>query len=99
MMMRILFSALVLAGAVAAGYVSAPKASAQSGALVAMGLAEGETVRLVLDAERGVTHNCVVMGFRNDFLGCRVEGQGIGQTSTRWYNLRLIFRVDQNVGR
>ena len=98
-MMRMLLSVIVVAGAVLVGYLLAPKAAAQGAIINAMGLTEGETVRLVVDMDRGITHPCVVSGLRSDFLGCKVEGPGLGPATTRWYNLRLISRVDQNVGR
>ena len=96
--MRALVSTVVLLAAAFVCYASwGASAQAQAQAqFVPAGLVEGEKVRLVVDVDRGSTYQCTVMEVRGEFLGCRNETQSIGQTAyTRWYNLRLIARIDR----
>ena len=94
-MMRVLLSTVALLGAAVAGYLSSPGVRAQEAILGQAGLTQGEKVRVVLDPDRGA-QDCTVVDLRGDFLGCRNERQGIGETVfTRWYNLRLVTRIDR----
>lgn len=93
--MRTLLFSVVLAGAVAIGYLSAPRASAQETVFGPAGVAQGEKIRVILDTDR-LWHECTVIDVRGDFLGCRIERQPIGESGyTRWYNLRLVVRIDR----
>jgi hypothetical protein len=94
--MRVFLAATGLLVVVLVGFsVRAPAASAQDVMLGQAGIREGEKVRLISEPDRGA-FECTVIGLQGDFLGCRTERPGIGQpTYTRWYNLRLIVRIDR----
>ena len=93
--MRLFLTATVLVGAALVAYLSPRAVSAQDAVLSQAGITPGEKVRLVAEPDRGA-QECTVIGIRGDFIGCRNERQGTGPTSyTRWYNLRLIVRIDR----
>ena len=94
--MRVLLATTVLFGAALVGYLSPRAVLAQDAVLSHAGIVQGEKVRLVAEPDRGA-QECTVIGIRGDFIGCRNERQGIGSSGgyTRWYNLRLIVRIDR----
>lgn len=61
------------------------------------GIRDGEKLSLSFEANGAGTY-CTVIEVRGDFLGCRTESPGIGRPAgERWYNLRLIARIDRTV--
>ena len=93
--MRVVLSTVAVLAASAIGYLVAPGASAQGPALQA-GIENGEKIRLITDIDRGTSHACTVIEVRGDFVGCRNESPTAGATSyNRWYNLKLIVRIDR----
>ena len=91
--MRSFLFATILLGVVLIGIASS-RTSAQDQNLQA-GIAVGEKLSLAFDAN-GAGRPCTVIAVRGDFLGCRIESQGIGRPAIeQWYNLRLVARIDR----
>ena len=93
--MRVLLSTLVLLGAAFAGYFLFPAASAQQATFVPAGVTAGERVRVFYDLDRGLSQDCTVIAVRGDFLGCKVDRPMSSEGQSRWYNLRLVVRIDR----
>jgi hypothetical protein len=93
--MRVFLTAAVLFGAALVGYLSSRTVSAQNAVFSQAGITQGDKVRLTWELDRGA-QECTVIAIRGDFIGCRNERQTLGSTGyTRWYNLRLIVRIDR----
>ena len=88
--------AVLLGTVVIAVASSRPSAQGQS---PQAGITEGEKLSLAFEADGAGTY-CTVIGVRGDFVGCRTESPGAGRpTGERWYNLRLIARIDRSAER
>jgi hypothetical protein len=93
--MKVFSATAVLVVVALLGYASSGT-SAQAEATQA-GITSGEKVMLAFDPDRSGT-SCTVIAVRGDFVGCKAETQdaGFGRTSyDRWYNLRLIVRIER----
>jgi hypothetical protein len=91
--MRLFGAATVLLGGALLFYASAGT-SAQGQATQAA-IVTGEKLVLYPDIDRAGQH-CTVIDVRGDFLGCAPNTDNIGRTNyDRWYNLRLIARIDR----
>jgi hypothetical protein len=97
--MRVLYAIAVLVVVALGGYASArPSAQSQS---IHASITSGERLILTSEGDRSGTE-CIVLEVQGDFLGCRADTEraGFGRVAyERWYNLRLIARIDRPVKR
>jgi hypothetical protein len=96
--MRVFLTTAVLVGAGLLWYApSSGRVAAQGGQFVQAGIVSGEKVRLFFDPDRS-SYECTVIEVRGDFVGCRASGDTTFQSRPdRWYNLRVITRIDRPI--
>ena len=59
------------------------------------GIANGDKLTLAFDPDRA-GYSCTVIEVRGDFVGCRPATDNIGRPNIkRWYNLRLVARIER----